>query len=109
MLFLIIIVAIVFGVVYWKMSLPINIILFIVDLFIVDPIPLVDELFMLFVVLKKVKQSIDLAKKGVAVKKTFDFLKKSQPLFDENDDKRGCALIIFIGIILFFLYRAGCV
>ena len=71
---------------------------------------MVDEIFMLFVVLKKVKQSIDLAKKGIAVKKTFDFVKSSKKgLFDEKDDKMGCATVIFVGIILFFLYRAGLV
>ena len=90
------------------MSLPINILLFIFNVFVPDPIPIIDELFMLFVVLKKVKQAIDLTKKGIAVKKTFNFLSDLKKDMDNPKyDKIGCASAIFVAIICFLLFRAG--
>ena len=112
---LIAIVAVVFGVIYCKASLWINIILFIVDLFIVDPIPLVDELFMLVVVLSKVKKVIDLVKKGMTVKKAVDFVNKVKKDIKKQEEEQvsGCGgclvLLVIAGIVVFLLTRTGCI
>lgn len=70
----IVIAVIILIVLYWKSPFLMKVAIFIVDLFIPDPILLADEVIMLLAIFSDLKKISDNIKRGMTIKQAIDFV-----------------------------------